>query len=110
MDRIWKLPQKKIKEGLFRQAAAEVAQGYAGVTLENEREADDCLSFFFIVPPGEETGHQSVTLELSIYDMGRDGIVLSLEPDAGENNRYWDEASQIAEDLADELGANPLSL
>jgi hypothetical protein len=103
MDRIWKLPKKSIAEQDFYQAATTVAAGYEGVELSSEREAKDCLSFFFTLPLAAGA---TIEVELSIYDLGGEGVVLSLEPDAAENNQYWDEASQLAEELADELQAD----
>jgi len=94
-------------EAEFCSAASAVASVYEGVELKTQREAEDCLSFFFTLPK-EEGG--SVEVELSIYDLGGGKIVLSLEPDAAENHHFWDEAAQLAEDLADELGGESVDL
>ena len=110
MDRVWKLSSKQIAEKDFILAANGVVDGYDGVTLECVREAQDCLSFFFNVPLSGSEPVQTVELELSIYDLGSGQIVLSLEPDAAENNAYWDEASQLAEDLAEDLGGENVTL
>ncbi len=91
-------------------AVNRVVAGYAGVKLVCEREAEDCLSFFFNLPISEESGAKTVELELSIYDLGGGKIVLSQEPDAAENNHYWDEISQLAEDLVEELGGETVTL
>ena len=106
MDRVWRINKGQIDEKGARAAATAVAKSYEGVTVEFDREAGDCLSLFFKVPSeGAE-----VELELSIYELGGEGAVLSLEPDAGENNLHWDEASQLAEDIAEELQGEPLYL
>ena len=42
--------------------------------------------------------------------MGRDGLVLSLEADASDNDSSWDDASQLAEALADHLDGSPLDV
>jgi hypothetical protein len=110
MDRVWKLSSKQIAEKDFILAAKGVVDGYDGVKLECVREAQDCLSFFFKVPLSDSEPVQIVELELSIYDLGSGQIVLSLEPDAAENNHYWDEASQLAEDLAEDLGGENVTL
>lgn len=91
-------------------AVEQVVAGYAGVKVVCEREAEDCLSFFFSLPRSEELGAETVELELSIYDLGGGKIVLSQEPDAAQNNLYWDEISQLAEDLVEELGGNTVML
>ena len=41
--------------------------------------------------------------------MGKDGFVLSLEPDASDN-RFSEESDQLAEDLSIELDAEPIDL
>ena len=110
MDRVWKIAQKRMDETTISTAAQEVIAAYEGVKMETEREADDCFSLFFTVPLSDENGGGSVELELSVYDLGGGGIVLSLEPDAAQNNLYWDEASQLAEDLADSLEGHPVDL
>ena len=110
MDRVWKIAQKRMDEAAISAACAEVIASYQGVGLETEREADDCFSLFFTLPLSPEDGGGSVELELSVYDLGGGGIVLSLEPDAAQNNLYWDEASQLAEDLADSLEGHPVDL
>jgi hypothetical protein len=110
MDRVWKLKAKHMAEKDFVSAATQVVAGYAGVKLNAEREAEDCLSFFFKLPKSEAKSADIVELELSIYDLGGGKLVLSQEPDACENNQYWDEISQLAEDLAEELGGEGVTL
>ena len=107
MDRVWQLAKRSIDNTECREAAERVAAGYEGVTVEADREADDCLSLFFRLPVEEG---KATEIELSIYDLGGGQIVLSQEPDAGENNLYWDEACQLAEDLSEELHAEPVDL
>ena len=109
MDRVWKLPQKRIAEEDCRRAASDIASGYQGIRLEVESEAPDCLSFFFTLPTSEEERPGSIAVEISIYDTGGT-VVLSLEPDAADNNAYWDQASQLAEDIADRLNGSDLVL
>ena len=110
MDRVWKIALKRIDEAAISTAARDVIAAYQGVEMETEREADDCFSLFFTVPLSDDDGGGRVELELSVYDLGGGGVVLSLEPDAAENNFYWDEASQLAEDLADSLEGHPVDL
>jgi hypothetical protein len=110
MDRIWKLTLKHMAEKDCVTAVNQVVVGYAGVKVVCEREAEDCLSFFFDLPKSGEPGADTVGLELSIYDLGGGKIVLSQEPDAAENNLYWDEISQLAEDLVEELGGETVIL
>jgi hypothetical protein len=105
MDRTWRVPWKKLELQRFKEAATEVAAGYQGVTVKVEAEGDDCLTAFFSVP-GEEGG----TVELSVYDLEGDGIVLSLELDASDNVEVGEDTHTLAEDLADELEARPLDL
>ena len=49
-------------------------------------------------------------VELSLYDMDGDGVLLSLEADASDNGLLVDEADQIADELAEALRAEPLDL
>lgn len=107
MDRVWRLAKRSINNDDCREAAERVASGYEGVSVEAEREADDCLSLFFKLPVGEGI---KAEIELSVYDLGGGQVVLSQEPDAGDNHLYWDEACQLAEDLSEELQAEPVDL
>lgn len=107
-DQTWRLRSKKISLAAMKEAAAGVAQNYEGVEVEVEAEADDCITFFFTAPTDEEEVY--ATLEVSLYEMGDGTHILSLEGDASDNHGYWDDASQLAEDLAEALGAQPLEL
>lgn len=107
MDRVWQLAKRSINNGEFREAAERVAAGYEGVTVEADRESDDCFSLFFTLPVEDGV---TAEIELSVYDLGSGQIVLSQEPDAGQNNLYWDEACQLAEDLSEELQAEAVDL
>jgi len=107
MDRIWRLAQKSISNQACTSAAERVAAGYEGVLLEVDREADDCFSVFFKMPVKDG---ETAEVELSVYDLGGGQVVLSQEPDAGQNNLYWDEACQLAEDLAEELDGESVVL
>jgi hypothetical protein len=104
-DRTWRIPWNHLDLGRLLLAAKEVAGGYEGVTVEVEAEADDCHTCFFAVP-GETGG----TVEISVYDMEGDGIVLSLELDASDNVEVGEDAHTLAEDLAELLEARPLDL
>ena len=100
MDLAWRLRAKRIDEQSFTASAQDIAASYEGVSMTAEREESDCLSFFFEVPT-EDAG--TLEVEISIYDLSKDGLVLSLEADAADNHDAWEDASQIAEDLADAL-------
>ena len=100
MDLAWRIRIKRIDEQAIKEAANTVAASYQDVSVEIEREESDCLTLFFSVP-AEEALNQDV--ELSFYELGKDGVVLSLEADAADNHQAWEDASQIAEDLADAL-------
>ena len=108
-DRTWGFKKRKLKPADVEQAASGVASGYAGVRVKVEKESDDCITCFFTAPI-EEGSDQEHVLEVSIYDMGSDGHVISLEADAADNDSAWDDASQLTEDLADALEAHPLEL
>ena len=108
-DRTWGFKKRKLKLTDIQQAATTVAGGYAGVAVTVEKESEDCITCFFSVP--KEAGlAEQYRLEISIYNMGSDGHVLSLEADAEDNSTTWDDASQLAEDLAEMLEAQPLDL
>jgi hypothetical protein len=107
MDLTWRVPGKKLDVAKLREAGAATADTYEGVSVEVEKEDNDCVSLFFSVPG--EAGDAS-EVEISVYSLGSDGLVLSLEADAADNHATWEDASQIAEDLADNLGGEPLEI
>ena len=90
----------------FSTAVQAVVTEYQGVEGRVERESDDCWTCFFTVP--KEDGNAN-TYEVSLYNMGKDGFVLSLEVDASDN-RLSEESDQLAEDLSIELDAEPVDL
>ena len=104
-DRVWWLPMKKLDEAAIRAAAQQVAAGYEGVLVEVDREDVDFVTCFFSVPGSAES--DGGTVEVSIYDMEGDGRLLSLEADVSDNGRAWEEANQLAEDMADALDGEP---
>lgn len=108
-DRTWGFKKRTLSTPHIQQATEGVANGYAGVTVKVERESDECTTAFFAVPTSENSDTTS-TIEISIYTMGRNDHILSLEGDAADNHEYWDDACQLAEDLADALNATPLQL
>ena len=83
-----------------------------------EAEAADCHTCFFSVPnhppewaeTTEDTLEDPGVVELSIYDLDRDGVVLSLEADASDNDWLTDDADQLAETMVEALGGQPLDL
>ena len=87
-------------------AVQTVVAEYQGVEGRVEKESDDCWTCFFTVP--KENGNVN-TYEVSLYHMGKDGFVLSLEVDASDN-RLSEESDQLAEDLSIELDAEPVDL
>lgn len=102
----WTLPMRGMDLAAFTNASTAVCARYVGVTVEVELEADDCMTAFFKVPKDEEG--PAVELEVSIYDMGRDGRVLSVEEEASDNAVRWNDAGQLGEDLAEALDGEPL--
>ena len=104
-DRTWRLKKKLLPLAEITVAANQVAHLYDGVTVTVNKEAEDCTTCFFTVPQNEAPQ----TYEISIYNMGKDGFVISLEADASDNHKSED-ADQLAEDLALELNAEPLLL
>ena len=112
-DRSWHCHKKGLTFQDFSTAVATVAAEYQGVTTRIEKESNDCWTAFFMVPttapehPDEPP--EIHTYEISLYEMGRDGFVLSLEVDASDN-RLSEEADQLAEDLAEVLDAESLDL
>ena len=106
-DRTWRCRNKNLGFIGFTKAVQVVVESYKGIDSNVEKEADDCWTCFFTVP--SEDSDVSNTYEISLYNMGKDGFVLSLEADASDN-RLSDEADQLAEDLASALDATPLEL
>jgi hypothetical protein len=107
MDRTWKLTGKSLDEKKIIAAGVAIAANYDGVHVEVDREDSDFITLFFTVPT-ETDDHTQV--EITIYDMGTDGLVLSLEAGAADNDTVWDDASQLAEDLADSFDGIPLDV
>jgi hypothetical protein len=106
-DRSWRCRQKKLSLSERELASQKIAKEYEGVSVSVEKESDECITCFFTVPAKSDDRHS--TIELSIYDMGKDGFVLSLEADASDN-QLSEDADQLAEDLAAELEAVSLEL
>ena len=92
--------------GELKLAAQSVAAMFEGVSVEVEKEAPDTVTCFFSVPQEEGSGHFEV--EISAYDMGRDGIVLNMEAGDGDNNEAWDDACELIERMAEELDGESL--
>jgi hypothetical protein len=81
-----------------------VASGYTGVRVAVEKDGEDILCVFMGPAPEDET----LESEVSIYNLGKDGHVISLEAEAADNHEVWEDASQLAEDLAERLEASEL--
>ena len=112
-DRTWRLSRSPGLKGLAA-AAEEVAAGYAGVSVQVEDEGEGTFTAFFTVPGDPESEHEDEqedsTCELSVYDLGSDGVLLALEWESGDNAWLDDEADQLAEDLAGVLDGRPVHL
>jgi hypothetical protein len=112
--RTWRLVWRSLDLPGLRQHGVEVAANYDDVTVEVEEEERGTHTVFFTLPGDplaedeEDTGPQ--LCEISIYNLGRGEIVLSLELDAGDNDRLGDAADQLAEDLVAAIGGEPLDL
>jgi len=106
-DRTWRCTKKSLNLHELTTAAERIGSQYQGVRVIVEKEAADCTTCFFVV--SDEMEKASRTFEISIYNMGKDGFVISLEADASDNHLSED-ADQLAEDLAEQLGAVPLEL
>lgn len=102
----WTLPMKGMRVDAFTEACEKVAARYVGVKVVVEREESDCLTAFFEVP--QDPGGPEATLELSIYDLGRDGRVLGVEPESSDNATRWDDACQLGDEVAELLDGEPL--
>jgi len=107
-DQTWQLRTKRVRVDDLRAVAQRIAREYVGVEVNVEQEASDCLTVFFTVPQEEEA--PPATVEVSLYEMGNGRHILSLEADAADNNTCWEDAGQLADDLAEDLGATPLDL
>ena len=107
MDLVWSVPGRSLDLQKIRDEGQRIAASYEGVSVEVEKEDGDCTSLFYVVPQGERGDAE---VEISIYDLGRDGLVLSLEPDAADNEAAWEDAAQLADDLSEALGGRPLEV
>ena len=106
-DRTWKCRNKRVTFQEFSNAVQAVIVEYQGVQGRVEKESDDCWTCFFTVQNEDNSDVQ--VYEVSLYNMGADGFILSLEPDASDN-RLSEDSDQLAEDLAIELDADPMDL
>ena len=104
---VWSIPGRSLDLQRLREEGQRIASGYEGVSVEVEKEDTDCISLFYVVPQGEQGDAE---VEISVYDLGRDGLVLSLEPDAADNESAWEDAAQLADDLSEALGGRPLEV
>ncbi len=110
MDCTWKLQAKKLDKSQLSKAGQTVANAYEGVRCEVEKEDTEFITLFFTVPQTEADPDATAEVEITVYDMGRDGLVMSLEADAADNDQMWDDAHQLAEDLAEQLGGKPIDV
>ncbi len=133
----WRLPWGDLRAERVRAAANALAKRWPGVKVQVEVEDTDTISAIFEVPnalvqaasdaaaaegegggedtplqEGEEEGlePETWTIELSFYDLDSDGRVMALEDEWADNLGAWDAACALAEELADELGAEELDL
>jgi len=122
-ERVWKLDLASLDLAAIRAAAEQAAAAYAGVHVDVEREDDDTITCFFSVPaadpdaapPGgasddDDDDDDPFEVEISLYDLGREGRLLSLEGDAADNDAAFDDACQLAEDMVDSIGGHPVDL
>jgi hypothetical protein len=113
-ERTWSLSWRSLDLPRLQIIAADVAAGYEGVVARVEEEDRGTHTCFFDVPGDPEADDNESqgthTAELSLYDLGRGELVLSLELDASDNEWLDEEADQLAEDLADALGGEPVYL
>jgi len=104
-DRTWRCKRKNLPVSEITLAAERVANDYQGVSVTVNKEAEECTTCFFSVVEDQSER----IYEISIYNMGKDGFVISLEAADADNHSSQD-ADQLAEDLAMELEAEPLEL
>ena len=109
MDLHWRLASKSLNEAALRTAGEKVASSYEGVSVAVEKEDPEFITLFFDVP-WDEASEDTALVEITVYDLGRDGIVMSLEADAADNDAAFDDAAQIAEDLADALDGHSIEV
>ena len=109
MDLHWRLASRALNEAQLRDAGVAVASSYEGVSVAVEKEDPEFITLFFDVP-WEADSDETALVEITVYDLGRDGIVMSLEADAADNDAAFDDAAQIAEDLADRLGGQSIDV
>ena len=109
MDLHWRLRSKQLDLKKLREAGETVAACYDGVSVLVEKEDPEFITLFFAVP-WEEGENETAEIEITVYNLQRDGLVMSLEADAADNDGAWEDGAQIAEDLADKLEATPLEV
>ncbi len=107
-DQTWRLKRRSLKVAALREEGERVAEAYRGVRCTAEADGGDLLCLFAV--PRDEEGAAVDTVEVSIYDMGGGRFVISLEADVADNDAIWDDACELAEALAERLGAAPLEL
>jgi hypothetical protein len=109
MDLHWRLRSKQLDLNTLKEAGEAVAAGYDGVSVLVEKEDPEFITLFFAVPVGDGDGEKA-EIEITVYNLQRDGLVMSLEADAADNNEAWEDGAQIAEELAEQLKATSLEV
>ncbi len=109
MDLHWRLRSKQLDLTKLKEAGEAVAACYDGVSVVVEKEDPEFITLFFAVP-WEEGEDENAEIEITVYNLQRDGLVMSLEADAADNNGAWEDGAQIAEDLADHFEGRPLEV
>lgn len=105
----WRLPWVGLRASRVTEALTPLAEKLGGLELEVEEEEPGSVTAVLILPPDPESGEQA-EVELSFYNLGEEGTVMSLEGEFGDNGDIWDTAWELADAIAEELGATPLDL
>ena len=109
VESTWRLPWIGLRESRVLEALTPLAEKYGGLTLTVEEEEPGSITAIFRLPPDPETGLEN-EVELSFYNLGDDGVVMSLEEEFSDNGEIWEAAWELADAIADDLGAGLLEL
>ncbi len=105
----WRLPWVGLRAARVTEALTPLAEKLGGLSLAVEEEEPGSITVTLGLPPNPETGDEA-SVELSFYNLGDEGVVMSLEAEFADNEHVWDTAWDVADSIASELGAGLLEL
>lgn len=111
--RTWRLPWRSLDLARFATVSRRIGALIPQCSVKIEEEERGTHTAFFTLPGDPEADDDAdgpLTCEVSMYDLDRGVVILSLEYDAGDNDALGEVADQIAEDLAEAFEGQPADI